>query len=166
MAGAFCGAFVVFWTPVKVIKPIVALFLLFMGLRILLMGRGDNRVPSKKSTLPVGPLGFFGGMIDVIGGGGWGPVVTSTLVLRGDNPQIVIGTINFAKFFVAIVESVTLLTLLKSPQWYIIGGLIVGGTVAAPLSASLCRKLPPHLLMLLVGALVCGLSLRTLLKAF
>jgi hypothetical protein len=78
---------------------------------------------------------------------------------------MVVGSINFAKFFVAVVESVTLILLLKIPQWSIIAGLIAGGALASPLAAWSCRKVPPRMLTLLVGLLVCALSIRTLVKA-
>ena len=161
--GAFLGAFVVVYLPVSIMRPIIAAMLLIMGMRILFTGIRQPEVHKKKTNL--GALGFVGGLVDVIGGGGWGPVVTSTLVLRGNQTHIVVGSINFAKFFVAVVESVTLILLLKVPQWNIIAGLIAGGALAAPLAAWSCRRTPPRALTVLVGLLVCGLSIRTLLKA-
>jgi len=163
MAGALCGAFVVTSLPVLVLRPIVAGMLLVMGLRILRMAFFSGGLEKKPTR--VGMLGFLGGLIDVIGGGGWGPVVTSTLILRGNATHLVVGSINFAKFFVAVVESLSLLVLVKMPQWTIIGGLIAGGVLAAPLAAWGCRKLPPRILMVAVGILVCALSIRTLIKA-
>jgi uncharacterized membrane protein YfcA len=77
----------------------------------------------------------------------------------------VVGSINFAKFFVAVVESATLILLLKSPQWNIIAGLIAGGLLAAPLAAWSCRRISPRALTILVGTLVCALSIRTLIRA-
>lgn len=161
--GAFIGAFVVVYLPVKLMRPIIAGLLLIMGLRILFTGCRQPEIHKRETKL--GPLGFIGGLVDVIGGGGWGPVVTSTLVLRGNQTHMVVGSINFAKFFVAVVESVTLILLLKVPQWNIIVGLIAGGALAAPLSAWSCRKVPPRALTILVGLLVCGLSIRTLVRA-
>ena len=161
--GAFIGAFVVVYLPVTIMRPIIASMLLVMGIRILLSGLGKPEITKKETRLA--PLGFIGGLVDVIGGGGWGPVVTSTLVLRGNQTHIVVGSINLAKFFVAIVESVTLILLLKVPQWNIIAGLIAGGALAAPLAAWSCRKAPPRALTVLVGILVCALSIRTLVKA-
>lgn len=161
--GAFIGAFVVVYLPVSIMRPIIAAMLLIMGMRILFTGIRQPEVHRKKTNL--GALGFTGGLVDVIGGGGWGPVVTSTLVLRGNQTHMVVGSINFAKFFVAVVESVTLILLLKVPQWNIIAGLIAGGALAAPLAAWSCRKTPPRALTVLVGILVCGLSIRTLLRA-
>ena len=163
MAGALCGAVVVTSLPVAILRPMVAGMLLLMGLRILRMACfSDNQEPRPTR---LGPLGFVGGMVDVIGGGGWGPVVTSTLILRGNATHLVVGSINFAKFFVASVESLVLLTLVKAPQWTIISGLVAGGLLASPLAAWGCRRLPPRALMVLVGTLVCGLSIRTLVRA-
>ena len=161
--GAFIGAFVVVYLPVTIMRPIIASMLLIMGIRILLTGLGKPEIRKRETRLA--PLGFIGGLVDVIGGGGWGPVVTSTLVLRGNQTHMVVGSINLAKFFVAVVESVTLILLLKVPQWNIIAGLIVGGALAAPLAAWSCRKVPPRALTVLVGILVCALSIRTLVKA-
>jgi uncharacterized membrane protein YfcA len=161
--GAFIGAFVVTSLPVTVMRPVIAAMLLAMGGRILYTGLMQPEIRPRETRL--GPLGFVGGLVDVIGGGGWGPVVTSTLVLRGIKAHIVVGSINFAKFFVAVVESATLIILLKSPQWNIIAGLIVGGLLAAPLAAWSCRRISPRALTILVGMLVCALSLRTLIKA-
>ena len=161
--GAFIGAFVVVFLPVKVMRPIIACILLIMGLRILFSAFSQPELHKRETRLA--PLGFIGGLVDVIGGGGWGPVVTSTLILRGNQAHMVIGSINFAKFFVAIVESLTLILLLKVPQWNIIAGLIAGGALAAPLAAWSCRKVPPRALTVLVGLLVCALSIRTLVKA-
>ena len=160
MAGALCGALVVTSLPVKLLRPLVAIMLLMMGLRILRMAFFIVRPEQEPTRL--GPLGFIGGMVDVIGGGGWGPVVTSTLMLRGNAGHLVVGSINFAKFFVAVVESLALLALVKSPLWIIIGGLVTGGLIASPLAAWGCRRLPPKTMMVAVGFLVCGLSIRTL----
>jgi uncharacterized protein len=163
MLGAFIGAFVVTSLPVSILRPAIAGLLLTMGLRILLTGLRRPEIRKRETRL--GPLGFIGGFVDVIGGGGWGPVVTSTLVLRGNPTHMVVGSINLAKFFVAVVESATLIILLKMPRLDIIAGLIVGGVLAAPLAAWSCRKIPARAMTILVGALVCALSARTLVRA-
>lgn len=161
--GACIGAFVVVYLPVQVMRPVIAGMLLIMGMRILLSAFGLPEIRIRETR--IGALGFVGGLIDVIGGGGWGPVVTSTLILRGNQSHIVVGSINFAKFFVAVVESLTLILLLKVPEWRIIAGLIAGGALAAPMAARLCRRIPPRTLTILVGLLICILSTRTLIKA-
>ena len=163
MLGAFAGAFVVTSLPVEIMRPMIAVLLLIMGARMLLAEIWKQNIHQKATRL--GILGFVGGFVDVIGGGGWGPVVTSTLVLRGNKTHIVVGSINFAKFFVAVVESATLIVLLKSPQWNIIAGLMIGGILSAPLAAWSCRKLSQRILTVLVGVLVCVLSIRTLFRS-
>jgi uncharacterized membrane protein YfcA len=161
--GAFSGAFVITASPAALIRPLIAALLLCLGGRILLSALRSPASIKRKTNLA--HLGFVGGFVDVIGGGGWGAVVTSTLILRGNATHMVIGSINFAKFFVAIIESVTLAIFLKSLRWDIIAGLIIGGVLAAPLAAWSCRRTPPRILTFFVGALVCCLSLNVLLKA-
>lgn len=133
-------------------RPLTASILLLMGIRVLTTGLFRFQIQPKITRLA--PLGFVGGFINVIGGGGWGPVVTATLLLRGNQPYLVIGSINFAKFFVAIAESVSLIVMLKTPQWNIISGLIGGGILAAPLATWGCRKVPQPVLLTLVGLLI------------
>ena len=163
MVGAVCGAFVVTSLPAEILKPCIASFLLLMGLRILLMGAAVTTGKPRSTRLI--PLGLVGGFADVIGGGGWGPIVAANLMIKGNAGRVVVGSVNFAKFFVSVAESASLLLLLKSPRWDIISAMIIGGTIAAPLGASFCSKLPPRLLMKLVGTLICVLSLRTLYRS-
>lgn len=160
--GAFAGAFLLNAMPVVSMRVIIACMLFVFGVRILVTG--FSLVPKQVRTTNLGALGCIGGFVDVIGGGGWGPVVTATLLLRGNQPGKVIGSINFAKFFVAVVESATLMLLLKTPQWTIIGGLVSGGAIAAPMGAWACRHLPSRSMNIMVGVLVSGLSIITLLK--
>ena len=101
--------------------------------------------------------------MDAIGGGGWGPVVTSTLVARGYNPRVMIGTVNFSEFFVTFAQSITFLIMLNiQNSWHIILGLLIGGATAAPFAAILTRKIKPKILMVFVGLLIIFLSIRTL----
>jgi uncharacterized membrane protein YfcA len=111
-------------------------------------------------------LGLVGGFFDSIGGGGWGPIVTTTLVARGNNPRFSIGSVNFSEFFVTFSESVVfVLTLSLASYWQIILGLLIGGAVAAPLAALVARRLPVRALMVLVGTLIILLSIRTIYLA-
>jgi len=127
-------------------------------------------VPRNKPDEYHGPniswLGLFGGFCDAIGGGGWGPVVTSTLVARGKYPRMTIGSVNFSEFFITFAESVTfVLALSFSQYWQIILGLLIGGGIAAPLAARMTKKLPLKSLMILVGLLIIVLSIRTIYLA-
>jgi len=107
----------------------------------------------------IGLLGGFGGFLDAVGGGEWGPIVGSTLIARNHNPKLVIGSVNIAEFFVTIVESITFFIALGMVQWEIVLGLTLGGVIAAPLAANVCKKLPTRLLMALIGILLMFLTL-------
>jgi uncharacterized membrane protein YfcA len=106
-----------------------------------------------------------GGFFDAIGGGGWGPIVTTTLVANGNTPRYAIGSVNSAEFFVTIAESITFFVTIGTvlvQHWEKIAGLLIGGVLAAPLAAYVCKKIPTRVLMILVGLLIVGLSLRVI----
>ena len=111
------------------------------------------------------PLGLFGGFIDAIGGGGWGPLVASTLVGRGAVPRMAIGSVNLAEFFVTLTVSATFLATVGLELVPVIAGLVLGGVVAAPFAALATRHIPDRPLMLLVGVVIVLLSLRELVRA-
>jgi hypothetical protein len=101
--------------------------------------------------------------LDSIGGGGWGPVVSSTLIASGKNPRLVVGSVNLAEFFVSLASSFTFFTILGASHWQTIVGLILGGVCAAPLAANLSRRLNIKAMMLLVGIVVIIVSLRIII---
>jgi uncharacterized membrane protein YfcA len=113
----------------------------------------------------VGPLGFVGGFVDAIGGGGWGPIVTSTLLGQGTTPRYAIGSVNLSEFFVTLTITLTFLITIGLSHWFIIAGLISGGIIAAPFAALATKHLPDKVLMIMVGCVVMLLSFRTILKA-
>jgi uncharacterized membrane protein YfcA len=113
----------------------------------------------------VAPLGLVGGLLDAIGGGGWGAIVTSTLLGQGTTPRYTIGSVNLAEFFVAATISATFLLTIGLALWPIIAGLVLGGIVAAPFAAYVTKHLPDRALMIMVGCVVVILSLRSILKA-
>jgi uncharacterized membrane protein YfcA len=100
-----------------------------------------------------------------MGGGGWGPIVTSTLLGQGATPRYAIGSVNLAEFFVTVTISATFLVTVGVTLWPIIAGLVLGGVVAAPFAALVAKHLPDKVLMLMVGSVVVILSVRNLLKA-
>jgi len=158
--GGVVGAFVLTSVPGKTIKPFVALYLLIMGLVILL--KAFKRIEERKVKTRLFPLGIGGGFFDAIGGGGWGPIVTATLIARGHNPRFSIGSVNLAEFFVTVAEVATFLAIIGLVHREIIVGLIIGGIIAAPLAAYICKRLPSRVLMIIVGALIVLLSIRTI----
>ena len=100
-----------------------------------------------------------------IGGGGWGPIVTSTLIGQGTTPRYAIGSVNLAEFFVTLTISATFVATIGLDLWPIISGLIIGGVIAAPFAAYATKMLPDKVLMILVGCVVAILSLRTIVAA-
>lgn len=169
MIGGMAGAYVLTSVDGDLIKPFIAAYLLFMGGVIIY--KALTAQPRTKPDEYHGPkiswLGLLGGFCDAIGGGGWGPVVTSTLVARGKYARTTIGSVNFSEFFVTISQSVVfVLTLSLAEYWQIILGLLVGGGIAAPLAARMTKRLPLKMLMILVGALIIVLSIRTIYLAF
>jgi hypothetical protein len=112
------------------------------------------------------PLGLIGGLLDALGGGGWGPIVNSTLIVRGNAPARTIGTASLAEFFVALSASLAFVLTLGEIQWTVVVALIAGGVLAAPLSAWVSGRLPVRSLLLLVGVMVIVVSLTTIAQAF
>ena len=163
--GGVVGAYLLTSIPADVIKPIVSAYLLIMGIVILFKALRVSEV-LKGIPVYVGILGLIGGFFDAIGGGGWGPIVTTTLIARGTHPRFTIGSVNFSEFFVTFAESVTFILALRlaffAEFWTIILGLLIGGAIAAPLAAVVCKKLPTRALMALVGVLIIILSIRTI----
>lgn len=160
--GGIAGAYILTSIPNNIIKPIVSAYLLIMGVVIVIKAIKANQ-EHKEVTKHISILGLVGGFFDAIGGGGWGPIVTTTLVARGKHPRFAIGSVNFSEFFVTFAESVTfVLTLSIAQYWKIILGLLLGGVVAAPLAAYVAKKLPVRALMFMVGILIIGLSIRTI----
>jgi len=161
--GGILGAYILTAVPGKMIKPFIAFYLLIMGLIIL--RKAFKKIEQKEVKTRLLPLGVSGGFFDAIGGGGWGPIVTSTLVARGHNPRFSIGSVNLAEFFVTVAEVATFLTIIGLVHWQIIVGLIIGGVMAAPLAAYVCKRLPSRALMIMVGLIIMALSIRTICSA-
>jgi len=166
--GAVSGAYILTRIDGNIIKPYISAYLLVMGIIILVKAFQNNHQERKVSD-HISILGLIGGFFDAIGGGGWGPLVTTTLVARGNNPRFTIGSVNMSEFFVTFSQSVVFLITLSSDllsHWPVIVGLLVGGVIAAPFAAILTRRLPVRVLMGLVGLLIIVLSIRTIVQAF
>ncbi len=157
--GGVIGAAVLTRLPTDIIKPAVALYLMVMGIIILYKAlRQQSLIPAAGR---ITPLAFAGGFFDAIGGGGWGPIVTSTLIARGNTPRFVIGSVNTAEFFVTLLQVITFFFLLTSIHVNAVIGLVVGGVIAAPAAAYISKHLKPGRIMIMVGIVIIILSLRT-----
>lgn len=161
--GGALGAFLLTSIDGAVLKPFIAGYLALMGLAILY--RVLRTAPVKPFPLRLtGPLGVLGGFLDAVGGGGWGPTVTTTMVGAGADARQSIGTANTAEFFVTSTISATFLAALLSGHWTdagglaahasSVGGLIVGGLLAAPLAGYVVRRVPMKPLTCAVGVMV------------
>lgn len=145
------------------IKPYIAFYMLILGIIIIRKAIKKNLVKNK--TKRIGLLAASGGFLDSIGGGGWGPIVTSTLLGQGRDPRYTIGSVNAAEFAITFASGITFLIFHGVNSWQVVLGLIVGGVIAAPVGALVVGKIKRKPLMLTVGILVIGLSLRTILKS-
>lgn len=163
MLGGVLGAYILSSFPGESIKPWISVYLLIMG--IVILAKAVRKAQQTPKHTRLGPLGFIGGFVDAVGGGGWGPVVTSTLVARGNSPRFVIGSVNVAEFFVAAATSATFFLTLGAVYLTAIVGLVLGGIVAAPIAAIACKRVQPKPLMVAVGVFIICLSLRTIAQA-
>ncbi len=162
IVGAGVGAYLLASLPGEAMRPWVAGYLMLMGVVIII--KAFRAFPSRQVTTHMAPLGFFGALVDAMGGGGWGPIVASNLLARGNEFRLTVGTVNAVEFFVTLTASLVFLLTLGLEHWDVILGLALGGVVAAPFGAWLVRRVRPRPMLVCVGLLVIGLSLRTLLK--
>lgn len=147
------------------LKPYIAIYLLFLGIYIIYKGfskKNKEKKPVKRAPL----LALVGGFMDAIGGGGWGPIVTSNLLSQGKNPRQAIGTVNTAEFFVTFFATSVFITFLGVDHWQIIAGLVAGGIIAAPAGAYIASRINKKALFLGVGILIILTSSYTIIKAF
>ncbi len=163
--GGVLGAYVLSNLDGDVIKPYVAIYLAGMGLVVIF--RAFRSLAPRQVRTWLLPLALGGGFMDAIGGGGWGPVITSTLLARGNEPRFTVGSVNLTEFFVTLAQSITFVITLGggelSEYGVIILGLLIGGALAAPLAAVVAKRLPHRPFMLLVGLMILFLNIRTLI---
>jgi uncharacterized membrane protein YfcA len=165
--GGALGAYVVTAINGALIKPFIVAYLAVMGVLILLRVLREQPAISFTTRLTA-PLGFTGGFLDAIGGGGWGPIVTTSLIGRGGDPRYVIGSVNASEFFVTVAIGTALIAAIVTGHWkeageltnyaWSIAGLIVGGLIAAPIAGRFVSLLPRRVLGVGVGLLVLALS--------
>ena len=163
--GAAVGAYMLSNIDGRILRPFIGIYLLVLGVLIL---RKVFRPPPATDASPryAAPLGVAGGFLDAIGGGGWGPIVTSTLIGSGHAPHTIIGSVNTAEFFVTTAAAATFFVELGLAPLPALGGLVIGGVIAAPFGALLARRIPAPALMAAVGLLVCALAAWQIAKGF
>lgn len=154
------GAYVLTQVDASTAKPFVLAYLTSLGL--YLFYRGVMHRHTERRPKVVEPLGALGGFLDAAGGGGWGAIVTSNLLVQGSNPRKTIGTVNTAEFFLTISISATFLATLtlagtaehQELLFKAVVGLVIGGVLAAPFGAWFAKKINPDMLLTFVGAVL------------
>lgn len=148
--GGFTGAYLLSSIDAGMVKPFVLLYL--AGIGLYLLWRGLMYPPKLKEAKLVAPLGLIGGFLDAAGGGGWGPVVTSNLLIQGADPRKVVGTVSSVEFFLTLTISAAFIYHLGVAD--LAGatlGLLIGGLMAAPLGAWAAKHFPAKQMLILVG---------------
>lgn len=166
--GAILGAIsvsVISKENVSFIKPLVAIYTLVLGSLIIIRALNIN-LRNKDKIRKIFPVALFGGYMDSVGGGGWGPIVTTSLVAGGRNLRYSIGSSHLAKFFVALISTITFFMMIGLSHWQIIFGLVLGGMVAAPFSIYLSSKIPTKKGLIIVGIVVIMISIKTIIQTF
>ena len=163
--GALIGTYVLTSMDGKALKPFIALYLLVMGIYVFSKAFRHVRSKSEINTRKLAPLALFGGFMDTTGGGGWGPIVTTSLVGAGHDPRTTIGSVNLAEFFLTISTAIAFFAILDHTVWLLVAGLAVGGLFAAPFAALVTKQLKTKTLLMLVGGLISLISLFNIYKA-
>lgn len=167
VVGAIAGAILLVFLGDKYsqyIRPILAVYTLFLGIKIF--ANAFRKLNPNKKFKHYGRLAGLGGFLDSFGGGGWGPIVTTTLITKGRSPRFVIGTVSLTEFFVTLASALTFFTMLGVSHWQTIFALMIGSFVAAPIAAKLAGRLPKKVSFILLGVLVMLWSIKILLTIF
>lgn len=164
IAGGVLGAYVLTQMDATSVRPLILAYLFILA--IFLVWRGLRHQPRDASPRFVIPLALAGGFLDAAGGGGWGPVVTSSLLAQGATPRLVIGTVIAAEFFLTVAISFTFIVDIGWAAFNPVSiGLLLGGITAAPLGAIVAKRAPARLLLILVGTLLAFVSLVGIVHA-
>ena len=151
--GGVLGAYVLTQVSAEIARPFVLAYLAAIG--VYLLWRGAMHKHTEREPKIVEPLGLVGGFLDAAGGGGWGPIVTSNLLVQGGSPRSVIGTVNTAEFFLTVTISATFIAALGWEAFTVATvGLLIGGVIAAPVGAMVAKRVAADLLLTMVGIVI------------
>jgi uncharacterized protein len=154
--GGAIGAYFLSQISGDTIKPFVLAYLILLGCYLLYRASGHTLIVKEPKRVPI--VGFIAGLLDAIGGGGWGPISTSTLLAQGGDVRTSIGSVNAAEFLVTLVISISFFFSIGIQHWNIVLGLLVGGVIAAPIAAMLVKKLPAKGILYAVATVVLLIS--------
>ena len=150
-----------------IVKPLISCYTLYLGINILRNAFNNNKkkVRIQKSGRSIRAIGLTGGFIDSFTGGGWGPLVTGTLLKDGRTPRYVIGSSTLAKFILTITSAITFVLTIGIQHWNIVLGLLIGGIVTAPFAAMLTNRIPIKKMFVVIGILIITLSVISIVKS-
>jgi siroheme synthase-like protein len=144
-------------------KPVVSLYTLILGVVIFSKGLNLKRKRVGGKIKRISFLGFGGGFIDAVGGGGWGSIVLSTLIAGGRSPRFSLGTVKLSRFFIALMSSLTFITMLNGAHWEAVAGLVLGSALASPIAAKISNKISTKAIMMSVAVIVILISLKSII---
>jgi len=147
-------------------KPFVSLYTLILGVVILLKAinlRKNNKERPKKIK-QISFLGFGGGFMDAVGGGGWGSIVLSALIAGGRHARFSLGTVKLSRFFIALMSSLTFITMINGKHWEAVAGLVFGSALASPIAAKISNKISTKAIMVSVAVIIMLMSLRSIIN--
>ncbi|MGZ3754640.1 MAG: TSUP family transporter [Mucilaginibacter sp.] len=144
-------------------KPFVSLYTLILGLVIFSKALNLKRKRTGEKIKRIGLLGLGGGFIDAVGGGGWGSIVLSTLIAGGRHPRFSLGTVKLSRFFIALMSSLTFISMINGAHWEAVGGLVLGSALASPIAAKISNKISSKAIMVSVSIIVILISLKSII---
>ena len=158
--GAILGALVITKVKIAYLSIVISIYLLFMGIFLIAKAYAKIKLQIKQKNSVVLPLAVTGGFVDGAGGGGWGPVVATSLLGGKMMPRKVIGTVNASEFFINLASATTFLFLVKITDWEALAGLIIGGFLITPYAAKATSRMSVKMILTVVGCLITALSVR------
>ena len=164
--GGCTGAYLLASIHTEAARPLVMLYLTVIGFYLFYKAWTFSQEHKTRDPKVTVPLGLIGGFLDASGGGGWGPVVTSNLLIQGTDPRKTIGTVNTAEFCLTIAISMTFIMTIGLQAFTVVtGGLLIGGLLAAPLGAYVAKRIEPRRLLFAVSIVLIATSMFSLYKA-
>ncbi len=160
--GAILGALIITKIKIPYLSIVISIYLLFMGIFLIAKAYAKIKLQFKQKYSVVIPLAVTGGFVDGAGGGGWGPVVTTSLLGGKMMPKKVIGTVNASEFFINLASATAFLFLVKVTDWEALAGLIIGGFLITPYAAKATSRMSVKMILTVVGCLITALSIRKL----
>jgi uncharacterized membrane protein YfcA len=135
---------------------------LILGVVILSKAFNTKIIKSVDKIKRVSLLGLGGGFLDAVGGGGWGSIVLSSLIAGGRHPRFSLGTVKLTRFFIALMGSITFISMLKSNHWDAVAGLVIGSAIASPVAAKISNRISAKAIMVAVGVIVIIISVKSI----